>query len=347
MSWRTLLILSLLLAALLAWDRSLTARREVQREQTSRVGPLLDEDPFLQRQVAAVRLDSGDDVHLYVFHDGLWRCVTYHNAPALNEPIEAIIPALINAQGVIRSTDPADAPSFGFDDQHPLRLSVSGSEVFTHHAGDVIYAFDLGRSILATGGSYVRPVNTDTIWAIDHDFHHLLAPDETSSIPPMLEPHIVPRTWPGVRQGPTRLTIQHGDRTIQITREPADPADDGLQWQWHVQEGAAAYLGDVLQVTSYAVFLTRAPFADVLPPQAGDPYRLGNPLAVITDEIADGPPLQLIIGGPGPGGGPVVLNSLTGVAYEIEPDITGRMLPDIDLLLDGERGNPWEPWLRR
>lgn len=349
MKWYTLIVLALLLAGLVMWDRSLTENQSQQRLQSARIVPLLIDNPFEERPVAAIRLDVGaSDVFLYAYHDGIWRCVTTYGAPAENASIEAIIPALVRAQGVIRTTDPSDAASFGLDGEDALRLAICGSELFTHPTGDVIYALDIGRSIPATGGSYVRPVHSDEVWAIDVDLRSMLNVDHASGMPPMLDPHIVPQAWPGVRLGPARIAIERrGEETIEITRRQRDAAEQGPQWEWIVQEGDSAFVGELLQVTSYAVFLTRAPYAGILAPRPLEQFGLDEPLAIITYETAEGPRLQLVLGGPGPRGGIVVLNTFTQVLYEVEPDIIARLLPEIDLLLDNAQGNPWERWMRR
>lgn len=349
MKWKYLAVLAFVLVALVAWDQWLMQRGAQRRLHSGRIEALLRDNPFQDRSVAAIRLDTGQgDVFLYAYQNGLWRCHTMFGAPAENHMIEALIPALRSAQGVVRSTDPQEAASFGFNEADSLRLSVSGSELFTHPTGDVIYAIDLGRSIPATGGAYVRPINSDAIWEIDVDFRAMLNVQSDVSTPPMLDPHIVPQAWPGVRLGPARVTIERQDHdTIVINRRQRDAAEDGLQWEWVVQQGESAYLGELFQVTSYAVFLTRAQYAGLLAPRPLEQLGLDDPQAIISYETAEGPRFQLIIGGSGPQGGIVVLNTFSQVLYEVEPDIVARILPEIDLLLSDNQGNPWERWMRR
>lgn len=353
MRWWTLLILAVVLVGLIMWDSALTQQQSVTRQASARIASILDEDVFRDRPIVAIRLDLGEnDPVLYYYEDGMWRCERAHGAPAENELIEAILPAILSSEGVVRTENPDDAAEFGFHREHTVRISFSGAGLATDPTGDVIYALDVGRSITRTGGSYVRPVGTQSIWEIDADLRAIIGVAdelEQNAVPPMLDPHLVPQVWPGVRLGPQRIVIdRRGAEPITITRRDSDEADsERQQWEWVVTSSQGEFLGDVFQVTSYAVFITRAPYAGVIAPR--DPAELGldEPLASIVFETAEGPQLQLLVGGLSPRGGIVVYNSFTRNLYELEPEIAQRLLPSVDLLLGPEQGNPWEQWMRR
>lgn len=348
MRWWTLPLLALVLAALVAWDYQVTRKQTSQRLQSTRIGPFLAENPFEKRPTGAIRLEYGGQEIIYVYHEGLWRCVTAYAAPAEHEPIEAILPTLVAAEGVVRTSAADDAASFGFANDEVVRLAICGPDVFTDPAGDVILAVDIGHSIASTGGSYARLAGSDDIWAIDIDFRSLLEIDAKSDAPPMLDPHIVPQAWPGVTLGPARITVETwGNDPLLISRRERTDGDSDFQWQWDIQQGGQLHNGDLLQVTSYAVFLTRAEYRGILAPRPFHELGLDSPNAIVTYETAEGLSLQLVIGGRAPGGGIVVFNTLTKVLYEVDPDLTQRMVPGIDLLLSNEQGNPWERWLRR
>lgn len=356
MKWTTLTILIVILIALVAWDRHLMEQTTETRRTSARIASLVSESVFEGRSIAAIRVEVGEeDIFLYVYHNGLWRCVQVHGAPAENRLIESILPAVLSAEGVVRTTDRADEHEFGLDRDNSIRIVFSGSEVFTDPAGDVIYAVDVGRSIASTGGSFVRPVGTDEIWEIDTDLRDVASinPEQMASgVPPMLDPHIIPQMWPGVRSGPQRVVIERQNESpIIITRREAEAheeaAESSPRWEWVVGDGESQFLGELFQVTSYAVFLTRAPYAGVLSPREPAQVGLDQPRARITYETAEGAQLQLVFGDLGPRGGVVVFNTFTQVLYEVDRDIVNRLLPEIDLLLSMDQGNPWEQWMRR
>jgi hypothetical protein len=352
MNWKWLILLVCILSVLIWWDRQLTTQQSEQRAASARIGSLFGEEPLQGRTIAAVRVDIGlEHNYLYVYQDGLWRCINANGAPADNDLIESIFPMLLEAQGVVRTTDPAEAAAYGLASDDAVRVSLCGAEVFTDPLGDVILGVDVGRSISATGGSFVRPVGSNAIWEINQDVRAVLDLEDPA-MPPMLDPYVIPRIWPGARLGPAQVVVQvRNQPTIIITRRehPEDEprAPDAPAWQWVVSEDDSHYLGDLFQVTSYLVFLTRMEYAGVINPRPLEQLGLDQPRAIIGYVTPEGHQLELHIGGDGQRGGVIVYNSFTGNIYEVPRDIALRMVPQIDVLLSTDHGNPWEQWMRR
>lgn len=343
-----LLILILVLAALVLWDVTLRDQEAQLRRDAARVEQLMDASHLDDRSVAAVRVDLASDVsHLYVYSQGVWRCSSAYGAPALNDAVQAITPALMQARGVVRTSDPADAAHFGFDD--PLRVSICGTNVHTDPMGDVIFAIDVGDTIESTGGSFVRPVGSDAIWEIDQNFRDIITLED-DTLPPMLDPRLVPRVFPGEQLGPQQVTIAApGEAPMTITREQRDQEAQGDQppWQWIISDGESDSVGDLMQVTSYVVFLTRVEYDAILAPRPAAEVGLAPPRAVIHYRTPEGHELELRIGGEGPRGGVVVYNTFTENFYEIDAVMLPRLLPPRDMLLDADAENPWAQWMQR
>jgi hypothetical protein len=362
--WKQLLSMTIVLAALVAWERVLVHRAAEQRRESARIESLVTRKQFFGdaasgRPIAAVRLIRGDDIFLYVHHDGLWRCMQAHGAPALASVIHNLLPRLFEAEGVVQTRRAEDAAAFGIGTDETIRLAFCGPDVLTELDGDVIYALEIGRAITATGGSYVRPRpprgsshDSDAIWAINVNMREGLS-EERPGVPPMLDPHIVPEAWPGWGIGLQRIVIQHGEETILAERRERELSEEQQRtgeppWEWIVERvGDESLPGDVMQLWNFTGFLARMPYAGVLAPRSMEEFGLDSPRGAVTLESGDGHALQLIVGGAaGPRGGAIVLNTFTRNVYEVDPAVVQAMLPQRDALLGGD-APPWERWLRR
>src|SRR5690606_16286115 len=132
-----------------------------ERAESARIARLMSVEPFRERTLAAIRLITPrDDVLLYLHENGLWRLMQAHGAPARAGAIVGLLRKLEEASGVIRTTRPDEAATFGFDGPDMYRLALCGENVLTEPDGDAIFAIDIGHRIETTGGSYVRPHGT-------------------------------------------------------------------------------------------------------------------------------------------------------------------------------------------
>lgn len=357
--WKQLLILVLVLAGLMAWERGLAERTTRERQAGVRIEFLLNaEEVFTEdRPIAAFRLDrneQGAQAHLYVMTDGVWRSVSAHGTIALNEAIGALVPKLTNAEGYVMTRAAAAAREFGFDTEEMLRLSVCGPDVLTDPGGDVIYALDIGNSIPETGGSYVRPTGTTEIWAIDMNFREELESDVGPSVPPMLDPRILPSAWPGFEPpGVDRIVVEMpNEPPLELQRYDREVTDEQIArgepaWEWSVKKGEIEYVGDPFQIFSYGGFLTNAPYAGILSPRLQNDLGLDDLRARITLRSVHGQHVQLLVGGEAPRGGIAVVNTFSGNIFEVNPGIAELLVPEMDMLLTDQLGNPWEQFLER
>lgn len=351
---RQLVILALILTGLLAWERWLVRGQERQRAESARVALLMPRDVFQDRAIAAVRIvNDRNEPLLFLFQDGLWRCLQAHLAPALGSTMQSLMNKLDIAEGVVQTRRPEDAASYGFDGPGMIRLALCGANVLSEIDGDVLFAIDIGRSIAATGGSYVRPAGTNEIWAVNVDLRPEVVAEEGSNLPPMLDPHIIPEAWRGTREGFRRIVIERaGGLPLVLARHDVQLTPEQRQqnmppWQWTCSQGDDTRDADTMQLLNYSAFMVRAMYAGILAPRAAADFELDRPRAVVTIESAEAERLQLVFGGAGPRGGAIIFNTFTQVVFEVDPAISEAMLPDIAIFSGSEEGNPWEPLLRR
>lgn len=348
--WKQILIFAIVLAGLVLWDQSLSRRAIEARDAGARIRPLISEKDRFDRAVAAFGVESaGGQRMLFLYADGMWRSVHAHGAPAVAREVESLLPALLDAEGVIRTSDPAAAPQFGFDTPEMMTLTVRGTDVLEREDGDVIYSLDLGNTSGTSGGSYVRPTGTNDIWAVNFNLRSILEPDPETGLPPMLDPHLIPEAWPGQRHGIRQVTIQEvGEPTVTLLRREVESGETGgPTFEWIVRAGSTEFPGHPMQMFSYMGFLMRAPFAGILNPSHQGTLGLETPNARITIEAMNGSQLQLLIGGSGPRGGVAAGNTFTRNLYELAPPIADLLTPEIEMMVNPELGNPWEDFIRR
>jgi hypothetical protein len=351
---RQLTIMAVALAALVAWERSLVRQAATVRSESARIVRVFDAETMLEgRPIAAIRIRHGDAIYLYIYHEGIWRCMQAHGAPALASKIDAIVPKLFAAEGVVQTTRAEEAAVYGVDTEETIRLALCGAGVLEDPTGDVILAIDIGRSIPATGGSFVRPADGGgEIWAVNVDFRDELAGME-QGMPPMLDPHVVPEAWPGWRTGLRRIVIEiAGDERTIVQRHERELSDEEQRagmpsWQWTVERGDIVRPGDLTQLWTYTNFLASLPYAGILAPRPAEEIGLDHPRAVLTMESADGQRAQIVIGGSSPRGGVVALSTVARTVFELDPALVDALLPPAQLLTGEHDENPWDQWLRR
>lgn len=349
---RPLLFIPILLVVLLMMvllERVLAHRESETRRESVRVRQLVSADVFVDRGVAAFKLDTGaGDSFLYLFDDGLWRCIQANAAPVMPSLINPVMGRLLETSGYVVSRDREAASSFGFNRQSTLRLSVCGPDVLEDPERDVVYAIEIGSSVSATDGSYVRPFGSDDIWLIDDDFRDVLEPDPDFPLPPMVDPRIIPEAWTAGHEGIRQITLERdGGVILHMQREdipqPVEPL--APRWAWIITDGERQYEAHPNQIQSYGTFLLNVQFAGLPGPARRIELGVDSPRAAITLVGADGRRLQLRFGNQTPRGGIAVFSTFSGTLYEVPQPVIEMFFPDLQLLLDPAYGNPWQPWI--
>jgi len=354
---RQLLIMLFVLSCLLFWERRL-ARQELRtRHAAVRIQRLVSPDLFKDRPIAALQLEAPDGkTFFYAHQQGVWRCLSMHRAIALTPQIQTVLGKVIKASGVVQSQVSeysTNLISFGLDSSQRWRLALCGSKVRSEQGGDVIFALDLGSRIPATGGSYVRPLTEGQIWAIDEDLTEELEREPGSKLPPLLDPHLVPVVWPGWQSGLRRIVLERAERKpLQLLRRDKARTEAEQQsgmppWEWIIREGESEKTADVRQAHFYSQFLLQAPYAGLLSQKQREELGLDKPQSRIRLEAVSGQTLELLLGTQTAEGRTPVLNTFTQSIYEIDRETVSNLLPEAELLLDANKGNPWEEQLNQ
>jgi hypothetical protein len=356
---RAILILAVLAALLATWDRALEARLERSRSDTTRIGRLIPKEQRESRPVAALRLVSGGgESHLYVHTGGVWRCASWRRAVASREALEALITKLLEAEGHVQSEDPARQTVYGLGLESAHVVFLHGPGVDPRDATrDVIAAIEVGSSVPGLEGAFVRRRGERAVWAIDVDPNDLFRRPAGRRVPPLLEAAMVPGSWAGRSMHPRRIVVQDREGAsyaLELHQLPVTPEElrEGKPgFEWILVRGSEREVAQLALATSYASFLLRAPWVDVLDPAAVREVDFDRPAAQVTLEPAEGEAVLVLLAEErGPQGGALVHVTLSGSTFAVDPAVEEALFPQAQRLLTLAEGaqpeNPWERWLR-
>jgi len=367
---RPLLIVGTLLAGLILWDQSLGESAGAERRQRSRIGRLIPQTEREAMTVAVVRLEGRGAPILYGRDDANWRVLTTFNAPADGQALDSLVRQVLEAEGMVVDVDTDNLQSLGFGTGGSLRLALCGVQALADPAGDVLFALDLGRSLPAAGGlgagrsaGYVRAVGRGETWRLDTDLRAALGNLIAPHLPPLLDPSLIPRSWPGHRGGATRIEIQRPGEVLYalLRREreltPAQRRDGENPWEWFLEQGGVETPAAPTPAFGYATFLSRTPFADLLDPSQTARFIPDPPQAVVRLIPREGTSAELRLGtrlntgsptpgaGDGSGSAPLVAleSTASGMLFAITAPFAELLLPSRDLFAPGTSANPWAP----
>lgn len=347
--WKQLILMACVLVGLILWDRQLSVGEKRSREDTGSVQPLVDGEVFADRPIAAVRVTIGEKKYLYAYLEGLWRCLGYNAVPAISSRVTALNSFLTAARGVVRTSNPEDAAAYGFGLPDSLRLTYCGQFVLQDPEGDIIFDIEVGHSIPGDGGSFIRVVNSSVIWAVDVDFRSplglKLAGENT--LPPMVDPKVIPEEWGGFREGISAITIRKaGEPDIICTRAAANGDSDGAPQapDWIILQGETQSRGIDDRFYRYTQFLSRIEFTGLPAEKTEAELGLDTPRGQVQLTTVTGKTLTLTLGGYGPFGGAVLHSDFSATLYEISRAAGDALLPKMSDLTQPTTSSPWDQW---
>ena len=331
-------------AALLAWDLELRSRAAARRVELGRAGPVLPPAERRDVPVAALRLEGAGERWTYARRAGRWSVLGLA-APCDGAAIEGLIGALLGAQGLVVAEDTALAPSYGIAAPETLVVSLLGPRALEDPSGDVLAAFELGRSVPARESSFLRRRGERAIWSVDGDLRAPLVQRVRPGLPPLLDPQLVPRGWAGRREGLQRISVERpGEPPLLLQRVPAAVAPEELAsgarpWVWSLEVGGSAReAGEA--AASYAAFLQSATWND-LGREDGPPP--GSALARLVLGGSQGASLVLEVHPAGASGTPVRVAGDEALLL-VDPTTAALLLPRPEQLA-ASAGDPWSPAL--
>ena len=374
--WFGLFVLWLVLAALATglrqWSGSLE-QRGVDRRATGgevialvdrSVSRLFDGPDRAMVPVAAVTVErtdgrGGRESFFYARVSGLWRCTTHMGLVADQNAVLGLVQSVIDTKGVVRTSDLAqDDPALADYDlggAASVRVSLHGVDVLKDEQRDVLFAVDLGRALMR-GGVFARRADGSEVLELDRDLASGLRftsrPVTGLATPPLIDPHVIPNTWPGFRVGIERVFVDRADGSgfeLRRLTTPGPPGPDGRATvRWTVVDAETGEESDAHPVlaTGFELFLAHAEFAAPIDPRSVDPAALQRPDATLTIQPVEGELLEVLFLRPRASGARVVVDRYSQTAVEVDRTIAELLLPSVRQLTDPSLGIPWDPYLR-
>ncbi|MEX1025602.1 MAG: hypothetical protein WD226_11060 [Planctomycetota bacterium] len=349
---RAIVGFAVLFGALFAWDRALSREARVKRAARTRVDFVIPPERRQALPVAALRVEiPGEPELLLARVKGDWRALSYERAHADRVAVAALVRALTETQGTIVSEDPAAAQQYGIGGGRSVVVTLAGPKVLDDPAGDVLEAFELGRSLGERGAGFLRRRGSPAIWRIESDPKALLAPRAAPGLPPLLDPAVIPGTWNGWAAGLADVFVDHADGTsLHLERRLRDPATDPpaageTPWRWWVG-GDDDFPAAPTPARGYELFLARAPFVEVVDASRAQELGLETPATRLT-LAADGlEPLEVLIGVPLADERVPVFAPALGRLVLVTPAVARLLAPPAAWLDPADPRNLWDPYLR-
>lgn len=311
-----LLTLATLVALSLAADRWLATRAADAAHARQRVGTLFTlEEAAELRKLPALTLELPGERHRYGRIGGEWRCLSLFDAPADGRAVQALIDAVVGAEGLVHAREVADAPRYGINVPATARIALQGPAAA--QGGDVRAVLEVG---LGNGqGCFARRQGTKEIWSLAGDLRATLAQRLAPGLPPLLAPALVPARWREESGGIARVERTGADGTLVLERreralDPATAQPGMLPWTWVLAPGAGEVVADGLE--RYVERLEALDYVGVLDPAARGGLGLEPPLARVTLVPRTGAPLVLAFGARDEDGAPVWVEA-SGTLYRV------------------------------
>lgn len=353
-----LLLTWLLLAAAASglWflDRKWAEEELSSRKSVDRIGRLIREAERGRLKIAAVTVETGKgQAYVYAPVEGYWRCVNANAAVASEAQVNALMKALLDAEGVVQSSDAARVKDYGFDGERMLRIQLHGAKYGKDPGRDVLFRIDLGAQVKDLEGCYVRRQESPLVWAIDTDPWSALGIEPGDPRPPLLDPAIVPQAWPGESRRVDSIEVfPEGGPPFEIALVEQQVSEEEMRagkspYTWTCRSAGADVAVKSDLAMAFYQFLLKAPWQAVLDAAALQAAGLDPPRARVVLKPAQGQPAELRLGAARPDGLVAVLNSNTRVLLGVGADVAACLAPKLEALLPEATANPWEPFLRQ
>lgn len=344
------LLLAALVAGLYAWDAALAGRRLAARAAAVAIGTVVPPSAWEGRPVAAVRLQRGAGESWFcVRREGLWRVANAAGALVEGRALETLMGDVLRAEGFVVSADPADPGAYGLAEDVAWRVTLHGPGASQlDPKADVLASVEVGRAYGAGAGTFLRRAGERAVWAVDGRPGALLAEHGDRAGPPLLDRALVPAHWPGTTPRVQRLRLERaGAPTFELVLRvrPGSDAEmlTGLApWEWVTQvDGVERPCAQAL-VSFYVSWLLEQRWERLSDPLLAARAGFQPPRARLTLTSTQADPLQLVLGGALPGGGPLLHIALTGAYAEITPTQVDKLFPDISAFAPDAPDNPWD-----
>jgi hypothetical protein len=348
--------LLLALAALFAtWDRALEAEYEESRSVRDRIGRLVGKEARERiGTVAGLSLDIGGTQRFdYEFEGGRWRIADATRAIGDGAAIEELVKALLEAEGVVASTDPNRFGDYGLAPAAAWTVRLHGQELRKLADRDVRLRCELGSRIESLGGGYARREGSNAVWSIDTDPRGVIERTMRDGVPPLLEPGIVSRSYLQTAGRLTRIVIERpglAPLTMRIDLAPLSPEEMQAgkdPYVIRVEDGGQDVEIPPRVVMEYAALLSAAPHRRPLDAASAAAVGLGaeaQNVARVRLVMDPGGECVLTLA-PSRGEIAAVHNGESDVLFEIDAELARLLLPTASDLRDPAISQRLARWL--
>lgn len=357
----TKIVLGALIAGLLFWERDLAEARDQLRVDSTQVEALVAPEDRQSIVVAMVTLDegggeaAGGKTIQYLRSKGRWRCRQAFASLADGDRLIQLVDTLLQAEGLLQSDVPERAADYGLGTERSWLVTLHGQQALSDPDGDVLLQIEVGDSLPALDGGFVRRPGGDEVWVIDSDPRALLARDPSRSwLPPLLDSRLLPPDWPGQGARLSRVLVQKSDgtqfrlelRDREVSQERQLQGEIPYEWVIVHPDGSESSTSPDHTI-AFTVFLRLATWADMLDPNRAEELVMERLTARVVLEPSSGEPVVLYFGAPDPNGTAPVVNGLTQTLHAVTGDVVELLLPDAAALVDPAAPNPWGDRLGR
>lgn len=358
--WKSFVICGVALAALVAWDLTLTSREEEERRNNVRVGRLFTkeerEGPGKEVKGLMIENPAGDKFIYKKVGKEEWRCTSYKNAVASAERIErGLLTKIFETEGHVQSDDSKDASQYGLDVPSMFRVSIHGNGILEKpERSDLIGSVDVGAALHEKDGCFMRRTGLQKIWTMDGNPHPELDRPPSVKLPPLLDMSMIPAYWLASAQRVKNIKVEFANgksyelevRDKQISME--DQRQGKSPFEWYLKQNGKEQLCQERPSLDYTTVLMRAPFMDIIDYSQRPNLGFDNPppAAKLTLFPAEGKPMELYVGSVATQNKQyAVYNTTSGSIYECQKEIVGLLFPQESMLLT-PGVNPWEQLLK-
>ena len=266
---RILLVLAACLALLAITDGWLRQHQAEQLRLDATLMPLVADSQIVPERVGRMDLKFDADLaYAFVGEGDLWRFPAYHNAVAHADRLERLLQLTLSSQGTLYTSDPALHSSAGMT-QPTLQIDLYD------RGGAPLTQLQFAGPLPGPAGteSYARIAGTDTVLHLHADPISVVGRGR----PPMLDPHLLPRSLSLGALVEIEVEGEGGWRLQRVaalrpeTTGPMPPtADQRYRWLLHrgtridsCRSGSvAAYLGFLRKVRVDGLTSTRQPASE-------------------------------------------------------------------------------------
>lgn len=340
-----LVLLCLALVGALA-ERALRGRARAPEMLVER---LLPQERAEQLLVAALVIERPAEGARWTLarRSGLWRVLDATQAVGDSRAIESLVSTLLDARVLRRSGEERERASYGLVPTPVWRVELCGAKVLSDPGRDVLFALEVGRS-LPPSASLVQRAGESSALELEFDLAGQLERAFAAGRAPFEDARLIAGPFPGLGGTIDRVFVDHADGTalelVRVRASEAELAAGAAPWTWQLSVDGLAKPCPSPRAEAYLAFLTSIPVVRALPARSASELGFERPDARVTALGSSGEAMvvELVQRGEQAFG----FNRTLATVASLDPTVAALVAPRAEGLLELERPNVWDAWLR-